>query len=61
MELTPEVICLIKGLVFGIYIILSIWGCASCWREGIFDYVDDGCDEAMAGAIETLKKKEKCK
>jgi hypothetical protein len=45
-------------------IIIWIAACVFClivlillWHDGIFDYVDDGCDEAMAGAIETLKKK----
>lgn len=57
MEFTSEVIYLIDGLVLGFCIVLSILESAICWREGIFDYVDDGCDEAMAGAIETLKKK----
>ena len=45
-------------------IIIWIAACVFClivlillWHDGIFDYVDDGCNEAMAGAIETLKKK----
>ena len=45
-------------------IVIWIAACVFClivlillWHDGIFNYVDDGCDEAMAGAIETLKKK----
>ena len=59
MEITLEVVYLINGLILGALMTLSALDAIVYWREGIFDYVDDGCDEAMAGAIETLKKKVK--
>ena len=52
-EISMDIIFWITACVFCLIVLILLW------HDGIFDYVDDGCDEAMAGAIETLKKKKK--